>query len=63
MLYDEGAAHGTLPGTVKIRFTYDGNPDVSAQITIYGHDGTIRASGSARLSSPTSSSPELQGQR
>ena len=60
-LFDEGSAHGTIPGTVKVRFTYDGNPSVSAQITIYGHAGTIQAHGNARLSNPTSSAPSFKG--
>ncbi|HEX3692649.1 MAG TPA: hypothetical protein VHU13_04840 [Solirubrobacteraceae bacterium] len=60
-LYDEGSAHGSLPGTVKIRFLYDGNPQVSAQITIYAHGGSIVAHGSARLSSPSSSAPSFKG--
>ncbi len=61
VLYDEGYAHGTFPGNVKIRFLYDGNPNVSAQITIYGHSGSVQASGSGRLSSPTSASPSFKG--
>jgi hypothetical protein len=60
-LYDEGLAHGTLPGKAKIRFVYDGNPQVSAQITIYAHAGTIVAHGSARLSNPNSSAPSFKG--
>lgn len=60
-LYDEGTAHGTLPGTVKIRFLYDGNPQVSAQITILTHGGSIVAHGSGRLSNPNSSSPSFKG--
>jgi hypothetical protein len=61
VLYDEGHAHGSFPGTVKIRFLYDGNPNVSAQITIYGHSGSIQARGSGRLSSPSSASPSFKG--
>ena len=61
MLYDEGSANGSVPGTVKVRFVYDGDPQVSATITIYAHGGTITARGSARLSSPTSASPSFAG--
>ncbi len=61
LLIDEGSARGTIPGTVNIRFVYDGNPTVSAQITIYGHAGRIQAHGSGRLSSPTSPSPSFKG--
>jgi hypothetical protein len=61
VLYDEGRAHGSFPGTVKIRFLYDGNPNVSAQITIYGQYGSIQARCSGRLSSPSSASPSFKG--
>jgi hypothetical protein len=61
LLIDEGRAHGSLPGTVNIRFVYDGNPSVSAQITISTHAGRISAHGSGRLSSPSSASPSFAG--
>jgi hypothetical protein len=60
-LIDEGSASGTIPGKVRIVFVYDGNPTVSAQITIYGHGGSIQARGSGNLSSPTSPSPSFKG--
>jgi hypothetical protein len=60
-LTDEGPATGTIPGKVRVLFTYNGNPTVGAQITIYGHAGSIRAHGSAKLSSPTSPSPSFKG--
>ena len=60
-LTDEGPATGTIPGTVKIVFVYDGDPTVTAQITIYGHGGSIQAHGTAALSSPTSASPSFKG--
>lgn len=60
-LIDEGRATGTFPGWVKVRFTYNGEPTVSAQFTIYGSGGTISARGSGRLSSPVSSSPSFRG--
>jgi len=61
-LIDEGKAHGTLPGTVKIRFIYNGDPTVTAQITIYPHGGgAINASGSGHLSSPNSATPSFKG--
>lgn len=61
LLIDEGKAHGTIPGKVRIHFVYNGNPTVSAQITIYGHAGSIQAHASARLSNPTSTSPSFKG--
>lgn len=61
LLIDEGPVAGTIPGKVRVDFTYNGDPSVSAKITIYGHAGTILAHGSARLSSPTSPSPSFKG--
>lgn len=61
ILYDEGPAHGSLPGTVKIRFVYNGDPSVSAQITIYGRSGSVQARGSGLLSNPSSASPSFKG--
>ncbi|HEV7529193.1 MAG TPA: autotransporter [Solirubrobacteraceae bacterium] len=61
LLIDEGRVRGTLPGTVNIRFVYNGNPSVSAQITISAHAGKVQARGSGRLSSPTSASPSFAG--
>jgi len=61
VLTDEGPATGTVPGRVRVRFIYNGDPSVSAQITIYGYAGTILAHGSGRLSNPTSSSPSFKG--
>jgi len=60
-LTDEGPAHGTIPGKVRIHFVYNGDPTVSSRITIYGRSGTIQARASARLSSPTSSAPSFKG--
>jgi hypothetical protein len=61
LLIDEGSASGSMPGRVRVRFTYNGEPSVNAQITIFGHSGSINAHGSGRLSSPTSASPSFKG--
>jgi hypothetical protein len=61
VLTDEGPAHGTIPGKVRVRFVYNGSPSVSAQITIYGHAGNIQAHANGRLSNPTSPSPSFEG--
>jgi len=61
LLIDEGQAHGTIPGTVRIHFVYDGNPSVSAQITIEGRAGSLQAHASGRLSNPSSASPSFAG--
>jgi hypothetical protein len=60
-IIDEGRASGTFPGWVKVRFLYNGEPTVSARFTIYGSGGSVSASGTARLSSPTSPSPSFHG--
>jgi hypothetical protein len=60
-LIDEGPASGTIPGRVRVRFTYNGNPVVTAQFTIYGRYGSISGVGRGRLSSPTSASPSFRG--
>jgi hypothetical protein len=61
LLIDEGPTHGSVPGKVRIRFTYDGDPTVTAQIAIFGHSGELLAHGVGRLSSPTSPSPSFKG--
>ena len=60
-ILDEGAVSGTVPGSVRVRFVYDGAPDVSAQFTITAHGGSISARGTGVLSSPTSASPSFRG--
>jgi hypothetical protein len=60
-LIDEGSASGTLPGKVRLRFTYDGSPIVSAQFTVRGAGWSIRARARGRLSNPTSPSPSFRG--
>jgi hypothetical protein len=60
-IIDEGHATGTFPGWVKVRFTYNGEPTVSAELTIYASAGTIRARGSGRLSSPVAANPSFRG--
>jgi hypothetical protein len=60
-LIDEGHATGTIPGKVRARFVYNGNPNVSAQITIYGAHGTIQVRASGWLSSPTNPNPSFSG--
>jgi len=61
VIIDEGRASGTFPGSVKVRFLYNGEPSVSARFTISGSSGSIYARGSGRLSSPTSPAPSFHG--
>jgi hypothetical protein len=58
---DEGHMAGTFPGWVRARFTYNGEPTVTAAITIYGNGGTISARGSGRLSNPVAANPSFRG--
>lgn len=60
-LLDEGRVTGSFPGSVQVRFVYDGDPNVSAQITISGSGGSLSAKGTGRLSSPTSPDPSFRG--
>lgn len=61
VIVDEGAISGSFPGSARVRFLYDGEPQVSAQFTIAGHGGTVSGHGTGRLSSPTSPSPSFSG--
>jgi phage gpG-like protein len=60
-ILDEGSVTGSFPGSARVRFVYDGEPEVSAQFTISGHGGSVSARGTGRLSSPTSPSPSFRG--
>jgi hypothetical protein len=61
VIIDQGSVSGTFPGSVRVRFLYDGEPQVSAQFTISGQGGSISAHATGRLSSPTSPSPSFSG--
>jgi len=61
LLLDEGRVSGSFPGSVKVRFLYNGEPNVSANFTIAGKGGSISARGTGRLSSPTSATPSFRG--
>ena len=60
-IIDEGQVHGELPGLARVRFTYNGNPAVSASFTISGHGWSISGRGSGRLSKPNSNTPSFRG--
>jgi hypothetical protein len=61
VIIDEGPATGTFPGKVHVRFTYNGEPTVTAQFTITGTHGSISARASGRLSDPVSPTPSFRG--
>ena len=58
---DEGHAGGTVPGTVVVYFTYNGNPTVYASFQIHAHGGTISGYAKGHLSNPVSTSPSFSG--
>jgi hypothetical protein len=60
-LVDEGHESGTIPGNVRVYFTYNGNPSVSARLTIYGARGSLQVRATGKLSSPTSPNPSFSG--
>jgi hypothetical protein len=60
-IIDEGRATGTLPGTVRAYFTYDGEPTVTAKFEIYGSGWSISGHGAGRLSNPNSTTPSFRG--
>jgi hypothetical protein len=60
-LIDEGSISGTIRGWTRVRFTYTGDPHVSATLTIYGSGGSINVRATGHLSSPTSTSPSFRG--
>jgi hypothetical protein len=61
VILDEGSVSGTFPGSARVHFLYNGEPEVSAQFTIDGHGGSVSARATARLSSPTSAAPSFRG--
>jgi hypothetical protein len=60
-LIDTGALAGTLPGQARVRFVYNGSPNVSASFTIRATAGTISGSAHARLNNPSSPTPSFRG--
>jgi hypothetical protein len=60
-IIDQGPATGTVPGKVKVYFTYNGNPQVSARFTIYGSSGTISGKAKGNLNNPNSRRPSFRG--
>ena len=60
-LIDGGPAKGTVPGTVRVHFTYNGNPAVTARFTISGSHGSISGQAHAELNNPSSPAPSFRG--
>lgn len=60
-LIDEGRVSGTIPGSARVEFTYNGSPQVSARFTIHGAGGTIGGQAHAKLSNPSTLTPSFRG--
>jgi hypothetical protein len=60
-LIDEGPAKGTLPAWVKVRLTFNGNPTVYAQFTIYTKGGSLNGHATGSVSNPSSPNPSFRG--
>jgi hypothetical protein len=60
-LIDEGSVGGTLPGRARVRFVYNGSPNVTATFTIRTSAGSLSGSARCRLSNPTSPTPSFRG--
>jgi hypothetical protein len=60
-IIDEGEAKGTVPGTLRVHFIYNGEPAVSARFTISGHSGSISGRAKGTLSNPESPDPSFRG--
>jgi hypothetical protein len=60
-IIDEGAIGGTLRGSTRVRFTYDGSPSVGARFVIWGSGWSLGGYAAGRLSNPASTSPSFRG--
>ena len=60
-IVDEGSLSGTLPGSGRVYFTYNGSPNVSARFTIHAHVGNVYGSAKCRLNNPNSPTPSFRG--
>jgi hypothetical protein len=60
-IVDAGALSGTLPGSGRVYFTYNGSPNVTARFTIHTAGGTIEGTAKCRLNNPNSPTPSFRG--
>jgi len=60
-IIDEGHVSGTLPGTARVDFTYNGSPTVTARFVIRAAGGSLYGRATCRLSNPTSPMPSFRG--
>jgi hypothetical protein len=60
-IVDEGRLSGTLPGSGRVYFAYNGSPNVTAHFTIRTAGGTLDGSAKCRLNNPNSPTPSFRG--
>ncbi len=60
-ILDEGSLSGTLPGSGRVYFNYNGSPNVNARFTIRTSAGTIHGTAKCRLNNPNSPTPSFRG--
>jgi hypothetical protein len=60
-LIDEGPVSGTLAGRGRAYFAYDGNPEISAEFTIWDSGWSLYGHGSGRLNDPNATTPSFRG--
>jgi hypothetical protein len=60
-IVDEGRLSGTLPGSARVYFTYNGSPDVTARFTIHAAGGSVNGTAKCRLNNPNSPTPSFRG--
>jgi hypothetical protein len=60
-IVDEGSLSGTLPGSGRVYFTYNGSPNVTARFTIHTSGGAIYGTARCRLNNPNSPVPSFRG--
>lgn len=60
-IVDEGHLSGTMPGTGRVRFVYDGSPKVSARFVIRANGGAIYGSAKCHMHDPASPAPSFRG--
>jgi hypothetical protein len=61
LIVDEGGLSGTLPGSGRVYFTYNGSPNVTARFTIHSAAGDVYGTAKCRLNNPNSPTPSFRG--
>lgn len=60
-IVDEGKLSGSLPGSGRVVFGYNGSPKVKARFTIRAKGGAIYGRANCTLHNPTSTAPSFRG--